>query len=44
MDTSRVKIKVFSSQNETIESVAAVSAKQQQVSLKEKYKKFKETT
>jgi hypothetical protein len=39
-----VKIKVFSSQNETIESIAAVSAKQQQVSLKEKYKKFKETT
>ena len=42
MDTSRVKIKVFASQNETIESVAAVSAKQQADSLKEKYKKFKE--
>ena len=42
MDTSRVKIKVFASQNETIESVAAVSAKQQADSLKEKYKKLKE--
>lgn len=42
MDTSRVKIKVYASQNETIESVAAVSAKAQQLSLKEKYKKFKE--
>tara|TARA_E500000305_G_scaffold86485_1_gene72726 strand:- start:472 stop:1830 length:1359 start_codon:yes stop_codon:yes gene_type:complete len=42
MDTSRVKIKVFASQNETIEGIAAVSAKEQQKSLKEKYKKFKE--
>jgi len=41
MDTSRVKIKVHPSQNDTIESVVAVSAKQQQQSLKEKYKKFK---
>ena len=41
MDTSRVKIKVHPSQNDTIESVVAVSAKQQQQTLKEKYKKFK---
>ena len=41
MDTSRVKIKVFPSQNETIEGIAAVSAKEQQQSLKDKYKKFK---
>lgn len=41
MDTSRVKIKVHASQNDTIESVVAISAKQQQQSLKEKYKKFK---
>tara|TARA_B000000557_G_scaffold259467_1_gene255370 strand:+ start:366 stop:1724 length:1359 start_codon:yes stop_codon:yes gene_type:complete len=41
MDTSRVKIKVHPSQNDTIESVVAVSAKQQQQSLKEKYRKFK---
>ena len=41
MDTSRVKIKVHPSQNDTIESVMAVSAKEQQQSLKEKYKKFK---
>lgn len=44
MDTSRVKIKVFASQNDTIESVIAVSAKQQQQSLKDKYKKFKRSS
>jgi hypothetical protein len=44
MDTSRVKIKIFASQNETIEGIAAVSAKEQKQSLKERYKKFKEQT
>ena len=41
MDTSRVKIKVHPSQNDSIEHIVAVSAKQQQQSLKDKYKKYK---
>ena len=41
MDSSKVKIKVLQQTNETIEEIVTKSAKEQQITLKEKYKKFR---
>ena len=41
MDPSKVKINVLQQTNETIEEIVTKSAKEQQITLKEKYKKFR---
>ena len=41
MDPSKVKIDVLQQTNETIEEIVIKSAKEQQITLKEKYKKFR---